>query len=294
MGGLGVGLRGRRLDRGRRRGGGLGVGIGFLVGFLAGLLRRGRGRGWRGGRSLLGRRLGCRGIRRGRRRFARRGGGGSGGVAKASSCFASGSVAGACATAAGCSGAGCSGSAAPVSGAVAAVLATALGGATCPRDRVAAAPLLRERRRRQPGRRKTNAEQIRRRGRCGGGGLPAASCSGAAPVARRLKGSWLTRKVANMAKPQLSATTEATTAAIKRRTSGNIRPRITAARDLGRSTRHWRMPIIARQMAPRRRQPTARRPTGATLTESAKIQCKKSKKNRPARRWPDIQMFASA
>jgi hypothetical protein len=32
-------------------------------------------------------------------------------------------------------------------------------------------------------------------------------------------------------------------------------------------------------MAPRRRQPTARRPTGATLTESAKFQCKKFKKN---------------
>jgi hypothetical protein len=72
----------------------------------------------------------------------------------------------------------------------------------------------------------------------GGIGLPAASCSGAAPAASRLNGSWLTRKVANMAKPQLSATIEATTAAIKRRTLGNIRPRITAARDLGRSTRH--------------------------------------------------------
>ena len=72
----------------------------------------------------------------------------------------------------------------------------------------------------------------------GGIGLPTASCSGAAPAASRLNGSWLTRKAANTAKPQLSATIEATTAAIKRRTLGNIRPRITAARDLGRSTRH--------------------------------------------------------
>jgi hypothetical protein len=157
------------------------------------------------------------------------------GFASGSGICATGSVAGACAT-----GAGCADSAGSVTGAVVvmvAVVVTALGASTLSgcggatwAEAPAASPLFN-------GKRLPN-ESAGVGIAAGGIGLPAASCNGAPPAASRLNGSWLTRNTANTAKPQLSATTEATTAAIKRRTLGNIRPRITAARDLGRSTRH--------------------------------------------------------
>src|ERR1700680_3322563 len=116
--------------------------------------------------------------------------------------------------------------------------------------------------------------------------LSAASCSGALPAAKRLIGSWLTRKAANMAKPQHNARTEAATAAIMRRTLGNIRPRCTAARsrakhasqsDADHREGRWRRIGIGPQAdaPPVPRPPRPPVPAGATLTESPKNQCKK-------------------
>ena len=271
MGGLRVGLRRWRFGRGRCRGVGLGVRRIWLLGWLVPWARFARRA------QLLWWRLGCGSLRRGRRRFA-------GGWPAAVHLACGGNFVrlrvglgrrdrlgcGACAT-----GAGCAGSAGSVSGAVVVMRRwwrqrSAV--RRCRRVRAVAASPRQKRRRRQP----DSAGNGRRMNSAGAGiatdgiGLPAASCSGAAPVASRLNGSWLTRKVANMAKPQLSATTEATTAAIKRRTLGNIRPRITAARSSAkhaslrcRSSRGQMAPPSARLRASSTRygRPTGRRPT---------------------------------
>jgi hypothetical protein len=174
-----------------------------------------------------------------------------------------GSAAGACATGAGGAGSAESASETVV---VVAVVATALGGSTLSSRSGwggvagAEAPAVSPSRDGKP----LPNEPAGPGDAAGGARLPAASCSGAEPVASLLNGSWLTRKAANMAKPQLNATTEATTAAINRRTLGNIRPRITAARS---SAKHASL----RCRSPRGQM------AGATLTESVEMQCKKSK-----------------